>query len=80
MVLAIARDIGNEAEVVGGDGGVLELLEVSGAPNEHMVVPRWQGGGDKPSNGLSVDQLAIGPLSRLLCSSETLDSGRIAHV
>jgi len=80
MVLAIAGDVSDEAKVVSSDHGVPKLLEVSGAPDEHVVVPGWQGGGDKPTDGLGVDRFAVGTLARLLCPSEALDPSGITRV
>ena len=39
VVLAIARDVGNEPELVGSDGGIAEFLEVCSPPNEHVMEP-----------------------------------------
>src|SRR5882757_10560484 len=47
VVLAEAGDIGDDAEVVEGVGGVAKLLEVGGATDEHMVEPRGEADGDE---------------------------------
>ena len=39
MVLTEARDVGDDAEVVGRVRGVAQFLEVSGPTDEHMVEP-----------------------------------------
>ena len=37
MVLAVAGDVGDDAEVVRGQGGVAELLEAGATTDEHVV-------------------------------------------
>ena len=41
VVLTVAREVGDEAVVVGGDRGIPKLLEVGGMSDEHVVVPGW---------------------------------------
>jgi len=80
VVLTIAGEISDDPIVVGGGHGVPELLEVGGAPDEHVMVPGRQGSRDKPANGLGVNRLTVGPLARFLCSGETLDPSGVAWV
>src|SRR5712671_5988514 len=80
VVLAEAGDVGDDAEVVEGMGGVAELLEVGGAADEHVVEPRGEADGDEASHGRGIDGLAIGPLPRLFAAGETVDTGGVASV
>src|SRR5712671_136923 len=80
MVLAEVRDIGDNAEVVEGVGGVAELLEVGGAADEHVMEPRGETDGDVTPHGCGEDRLAVGALPRLLVAGEAVDAGGVAGV
>ena len=80
MVLAIAGDVGDDAEVVSEESGVTELFKTGATPDEHMMEPEGQSDRDEPVYGRGIDRLGIGPLSRLLVAREPVDAGRIARV
>jgi len=50
VVLAITRDVGDDAQVVGLDCGIAELLESRCASDEHRVEPGREGNQDKARN------------------------------
>src|SRR6267154_990233 len=54
VVLTEAGDVGDDAEVVEGVGGISELLEVGGPTDEHVVEPRGEADGDESSHGRGV--------------------------
>jgi len=80
VVLAIPGDVGDDAEVVGVVGGVAELLEASGPPNEHAVKPGGQGDRDKTAHGCGVDGFATGTFSRLLVPREAMNTSGVICV
>src|SRR5712671_914883 len=80
VVLPEAGDVGDDAEVVEGVGGVAELLEVGGTADEHMVEPRREADRDEAPYGRGEDGLAVGTLPRLLVAGETVNVGGIAGV
>src|SRR5712671_4561277 len=80
VVLTEAGDVGDDAEVVKGVGGVTELLEVGGPTDEHVVEPRGEANRDVPSYRRGEDRLAVGTLPRLFVAGEAVDAGRVASV
>jgi len=80
VVLAEAGDIGDDAEVVEGVGGVTELLEVGGAADEHVVEPRGEADRDETAHGRGEDRLAVRAFPRLFITGETVNVGGVAGV
>jgi len=80
MVLAVAGDVGDDAEVVSGVRGVTELFEVGGSADEHVVEPGGESDGDETPHGRGVDGLAVGTFTGLLVASEPMDTGGVAGV
>jgi len=78
--LAIAGDVSNNAEVVGGKGGVAELFKAGATPDEHVVEPGGQSDRDETAHGRGIDWLGVGPLPRLLVARESVDASGIARV
>src|SRR5712671_4645980 len=77
MILPESGDVGDDAEVIEGERGVTELLEVGGPTDEHVVEPGGQGDGDVTAHGCSIDRLAVGAFSRLLVPGKAMDAGGV---
>jgi len=80
VVLAEVGDVGDNAEVVGGECGVAKLLEVGGTTNEHVVEPGRQGDRDETAYGRGIDRLAVRTFSGLLVPRETMNASGVAGV
>ena len=76
--MAEAGDVGDDAEVVGGERGVTELLEVGGPADEHVVEPRGEGDWNVTAHRGGVNGLAIGTFPWLLVARETMNAGGVA--
>ena len=80
VVLAIAGDVGDDAEVVSGEGSVAKLFETGTTADEHVVEPRGEGDRDEATHGRGIDGFGIGTLSRLFATRETVNVGGVPGV
>jgi len=80
MVLAIARDVGDDTEVVSEEGSVAELFEMGTMPDEHVMEPRGESDRDEATYGRGIDRLGVGPLPGFLVACEPVDTSGIARV
>jgi len=80
VVLAIAGDIGNDAEVVGGEGSVAELLEMSTTADEHVMEPGGEGDRDETVHRCGIDGLGVRALPGLFVTREAMNAGGVPRV
>jgi len=80
VVLAVARDIGDDAKVVGGEGSVAELFEAGTTTNEHVMEPRGEGDRDETAHGRGIDGFGVGALPGLLVAREAMNAGGVPRM
>jgi len=80
VVLAIAGDVGDDAEIVRGKGGIVEFFETSATADEHVVEPRGEGDRDETVHRRGVDRFGVGSLPRLLVAHKTMNAGGVPRM